>query len=311
MQPTVSSINKVQWWYDESYYEHAYDNDDDSDYWEDCPAPEVAITDTSSTCVEDDQSCGRAPTPVIPVEEQPPPLADRTGLWDYEYENEPSTHVEIESVAVLRVLTEALDIVRGAFYDFCKEHQPSIWRNQFAGGPHEVLLGFSEIEKYLAYWHTDTVPPVSETHIRGSLVGVTDLRNAICHFRPKDWFVHEYDSLIKKAQVAVIGLDDEPRTFKIRALRDELKAIAEETLKEIEEIGIASITPCHRDWKPHHERFFQSLLDGRPTSDRWDRNYQYRPAVLLAFEAWRWQRQRFGADHPLLDGEDDLKGLFD
>ncbi|KAK7994257.1 hypothetical protein PG991_015845 [Apiospora marii] len=318
MQPTISSLNKVQRWYGDEYDQGDYDNEDDSEpdewkhHWDSCPDSDVPGSGTSSTCVDDQEqeSWVRTPTSDLPVAEEPPTLAERTRLYDSAFENEASIHVEIESVVAFRLLTEAFDLVRSAFYDFCKEHQPGIWRHHFPGGPHEVLLEYPEIVRYLGYWHNDKVPDVHYVCVRSSLLRVKDLRNALCHFTPYRG-VEAYDELIRDAQAAVVDMNDEPRAFKLRALRDELRAIAGETLKEIEELGMVSIAPCHREWKPHHEGFFRTLLDGRPTCIRDDPAYQHSPAVLLAFEAWRWQRQRLFMDHPLLEGEDISKGLFD
>ncbi|KAK8122712.1 hypothetical protein PG984_011382 [Apiospora sp. TS-2023a] len=317
MQPTISSLNKIQWWYDEGYDQDTYDSDDESEldewkhHWDGGSDPQIPGIDTSSTLVDDDQeSWGWAAIQDPPVEEGPPTLADRTRLYDREFENEPSTHVDIESAVAFRLLTEAFDLVRNAFYDFCKEHQPGIWRRQFPGGPHEVLLEYPEIVRNLGYWHNDKVPEVEYIHVRNSLLRVKDLRNALAHFSPQ-WLVEGYDNLIRDAQGAVVAMSDEPRAFKLRALRNELRAVAVETLDEIEELGAVCIIPCLRDWKTHHESFFKTLLDGRPTNIRDDPGYQHRPAVLLAYEAWRWQRQRLGLDHPPLEGEDHSKGLFD
>lgn len=321
MQPTISSLNKVQWWCDEGYYEDTNESEDDSEpderkhHWDSCPGSDtpnadIPSTDTSSVGVDNDQSSGQSPPPDLSVEEVPPTLAERTRLFDEGFENEPSTHVCIESVVAFRLLTEAFDLVRNAFYDFCKEHQPGIWRKQFPGGPHELLLEYSEIVRHFDYWHNHQIPGVNYLCVRSSLLLVKNLRNALCHFSP-NWGVRGYDELLEYAQRAVVDLNDEPRAFTLRALRDELRAIAGETLEEIEELGMASITPCRREWKPHHEAFFRSLPDGRLAYSIYNPPYQHIPAVLLAFEAWKWQRESLGLDRPLLEGEDESKGLLD
>ncbi|KAK8016664.1 hypothetical protein PG993_014853 [Apiospora rasikravindrae] len=309
MQPTKSSLNRLPNYLFDDYSQITDDSEDGEEWngsiesWESGPASDTP--EISSDRIEDLWAVNVSQEP--PVEEKPPTLAERTKLWDTDFENEASTHVEIDSAVALRLLNEAHDLVKGAFHDFCQQHQPKIWRNRFPGGPQEVLTEYPEVQGHLGLWHNDRVPGVWYLDVANAMRRVNDLRNAVCHFRP-GWWVKNYDTLLRHAQRVAVAVNDKPRALRARALRDELRAVATETLEEIEQLGLASITPFRRDWKVHHEMFLQALVENTNTP-RGEKEYEHRPAVMLAVDAWRWQRQSLGLDHPFLEGETATVGL--
>ncbi|KAK8072742.1 hypothetical protein PG996_006090 [Apiospora saccharicola] len=150
------------------------------------------------------------------------------------FNNEASTYIEIESATGLRLLTEALDIAKEAWYDFCHQYQRDIWRVYFPSGPHEVLLETPMTEEYIGRWNHDHTPPgVTFLSATPALRCVKDLRNAVCHFRPVDWSIKDYDRLLQYAQAVAVALNDEPRAIEVRELRDELREVAAETVLDI------------------------------------------------------------------------------
>ncbi|KAK7984670.1 hypothetical protein PG988_002292 [Apiospora saccharicola] len=193
------------------------------------------------------------------------------------FNNEASTYIEIESATGLRLLTEALDIAKEAWYDFCHQYQRDIWRVYFPSGPHEVLLETPMTEEYIGRWNHDHTPPgVTFLSATPALRCVKDLRNAVCHFRPVDWSIKDYDRLLQYAQAVAVALNDEPRA--------------------IENLGLVSVAPFRREWKPHHEWFLGGVVN-RLNEGHGAEEYQHGPAVWLAVDAWKWQRQSFGMDH--------------
>ncbi|KAK8061857.1 hypothetical protein PG994_008223 [Apiospora phragmitis] len=245
MQPTLSSLNRLPYYYFDDYDDQSTDSSDNLEEgweWDRSDEPAPALPDQKP-----------------PVEEPlPPHLLERSRLGDTEFDNEASTYVRQPEFAVaLRLLNEALDLAKGAFYDYCRQHQPNIWRTRFPGEPHEVLLEHPEIEDHIRQLHNAAVTGLEYLHINSALRRVKHMRNTVCHFRP-GW-VKEYDRLIRYAQGVAVAVEDEPRAFRLRAMRDELRAAAAETL-EIEQLGFASISPCPRQWKPHHELFLGDLV---------------------------------------------------
>ncbi|KAK8122708.1 hypothetical protein PG984_011378 [Apiospora sp. TS-2023a] len=211
--------------------------------------------------------------------EEEPVHEDRTRLHEKEFDNEASTYIEIESATGLRLLTEALTIAKEAWYDFCHQYQRDIWRVYFPSGPHEVLLETPMIEEYIGRWNHDHTPPgVTFLSATPALRCVKHLRNAVCHFRPVDWNIKDYDRLLQYSQSVAVALNDEPRAIEVRELRDELREVAAETLLDIQNLGLASVSPIRREWKPHHEWFLGGIVN-RSNEGHGAKEYQHGPAV--------------------------------
>ncbi|KAK7961919.1 uncharacterized protein PG986_002744 [Apiospora aurea] len=234
-----------------------------------------------------------------PGEEQTSHLATQTRLYNTAFDNQASTHIEIESTEGLRLQTKALGIVKEAWYSFCHCYQWFIWRGFFLSGPPTILLETPIVQICIDHWHNDNVPGVTYLGASSALRFVTPLRNAVCHYKPEQWDAVGFDRLLQNSQALAVALNDEPRALQVRQLRDELRGLAAETLQEIEALGFASITPSRREWKPHHEWFLQNAA---ARADHGVKGYHHGTAVWLAVEAWRWQRQSFGLDHRDLEG---------
>ncbi|KAK7914162.1 hypothetical protein PG985_011865 [Apiospora marii] len=260
--------------------------------WDACPAP----CDTTGTEWGSDRKFWELGNGETRTEEETP-QQDPTRLHETNFDNEASTYIEIESATGLRLLTEALVIAKEAWYDFCHQYQRDIWRDYFPSGPHEVLLETPMIEEYIGRWQHDHTPPgVTFLGATPALRCVKHVRNAVCHFRPVDWAVKDYDRLLQYSHAVAVALNDEPRAIKVRELRDELRDVAAETLSDIQNLGLTSVAPCRREWEPHHEWFLGGVVN-RSMAGHDAEEYEHGPAVWLAVEAWKWQRQSFGLDH--------------
>ncbi|KAK6821117.1 hypothetical protein PG987_015517 [Apiospora arundinis] len=299
----------IDWDKDSDYWsEDGWDMNDTFmvEAWDICSVEDTPVADQSNA--EEPSSTDEA---VLPVKVEPPTLAERTRLYDRSFNNEPSTHIYIPSALTFHLVEHALDIVRKAINDFCRQYQPIIWREEFSCEWVCVRLDYYEIEDILRWWvKDDPVSGVTYEDFASKLRRVKHLRNMVCRYTTREWFVTDWDSLLRHGQGVAVAVKDEARALQIRALRDGLRGMAAATLREIEEIGFASVIPIRREWKVHHERFFKDLLDNKPVAYG-DEGYQHPPAVLLAFEAWRWQRDTYPRDRLFVQGEAEPSGLFD
>ncbi|KAK6076984.1 hypothetical protein SCUP515_05167 [Seiridium cupressi] len=166
----------------------------------------------------------------------------------------------ISSSCGYHLLTGGLRIAQEAFYDAAREELPfQVWKN-FLGGPEEVRFGYLELEMVLPRGERYPYPALS---VRGSegydvrlaLHGITDLRNAVAHFK-NDRSASMYDSLLKAVQKLAVVLRDIPRARQARALRDELRSLAMETMQEVKSLELIAVLPFAYDWAVHHEQLF-------------------------------------------------------
>lgn len=169
---------------------------------------------------------------------------------------------------------------------------PRLWKGGFKGGPHEVRLEFDIIQAYLTYWKIDDSSEVYYEYFAHALEQTRKLRNAVSHFVGQWWDGDEYDEHLKYAQALAVAVGDVSRSEGARALRDELRAVAEEMQREMEDIGSASGTPVRRDWAPHHESFFRKFIStGEGDLGTTINGFEYPPKIVLALKAWRWQQE--------------------
>ncbi|KAK6859608.1 hypothetical protein PG995_003244 [Apiospora arundinis] len=306
--PTGRTKRGIDWDKDSYYWsEDGWDMNDTFmvEAWDICSVDDTPVANQDNA--EEPSSTDEA---ALPVKIEPPTLAERIRLYDRSFDNEPSTHIYIPSALTFHLVEHALDIVRKAINDFCRQYQPRIWREEFSCEWVCVRLDYYEIEDILRWWvKDDPVSGVTYEDFASKLRRVKHLRNMVCRYTTLEWFVTDWDSLLRHGQGVAVAVKDEARALQIRALRDGLRGMAAATLREIEEIGFASVIPIRREWKVHHERFFKDLLDNKPIAYG-DEGYQHPPAVLLAFEAWRWQRDTYPRDRLFVQGEAEPSGLF-
>ncbi|KAK7984377.1 carbohydrate esterase family 9 [Apiospora arundinis] len=307
--PTARAKRGIDWDKDSDYWsEDGWDMNDTFmvEAWDICSVDDTPVADQNNA-----EELSATDEAGLPVKVEPPTLAERTRLYDRSFDNEPSTHIHIPSAVTFHLVEKALNIVKKAVNDFCRQYQPRIWREEFACEWFCVRLDYYEIEDILRWWvKDDPVSGVTYKDFASKLRRVKHLRNMVCRYTSQQWFVTDWDSLLRHGQGVAVAVKDEAKALQIRSLRDKLRVVAAETLREIEEIGFASLIPIRREWEVHHEIFFEDLLDNKPTADG-DDGYQHPPAVLLAFEAWKWQQESYPRDHPLVEGEAESLGLFD
>ncbi|KAK7984378.1 26S proteasome subunit RPN7 [Apiospora arundinis] len=214
-------------------------------------------------------------------------LEKATRFYDCSWENEAASKVIIPASIGERLLSEALELGKMAFYDFCKKNVPDLWKRRFQDSHKEVKFEYDENNVYECYWRFSDTPDVNRSYLVWALDKARILRNRVAHFSGH-FLVHYYDEYLQGAQAISIAVKDEPRAVKIRALRDELRAVATDTLERIENMGCASLVQVQRDWEPCHDRFFALF-----TGDKYDglklEECKLSCAVGLALEAWRWQ----------------------
>ncbi|KAM0813980.1 hypothetical protein AB5N19_13982 [Seiridium cardinale] len=169
-------------------------------------------------------------------------------------------NAKISSSGGYRLLTGGLRIAQEVFYEAAREELPfQVWKN-FLGGPQEVRFGYVELEMVLPREERYPDPALS---IRGSqgyevrlaLHGITGLRNVIAHFK-NDRSASMYDTLLEAVQKLAVVLRDIPRARQARALRDELRSLAVETLQEVKSLELISALPFAYNWAVHHEQLF-------------------------------------------------------
>lgn len=84
-------------------------------------------------------------------------------------------------------------------------------------------------------------------------------------------------------------LGDEPRAFKARALRDELRAAAAKAHADISEQFVLRSDPLWsgRKWALHHERTFKDVVYAYDNRDLAHSNY-YKYSSATRNAAWDW-----------------------
>ncbi|KAK7914163.1 hypothetical protein PG985_011866 [Apiospora marii] len=235
-----------------------------------------------------------APMPEEPVRKRPY-LEEQTRLHDDTWKEESHIYIRIPSAFGWHILTKAHEISKGALHDFARERLPRLWRDMFNGGHHEVRLEADTIPFYLPYWNIPDTSELYYEYFEHGLQQVRKLRNAVSHFRGQWWDGDEYDEHLKYAQVLAVAVGDVSRAEGVRSLRDQLRAVAEATQREIEALGFASIVPIRRAWEPHHESFFRKFESmGRGDPGTTINGFKYPAPIVLALRAWWWQQDTEG-----------------
>ncbi|KAK8072741.1 hypothetical protein PG996_006089 [Apiospora saccharicola] len=233
--------------------------------------------------------------PTAAMQEEParkrPVLEEQTRLHYNRWKEESHVYVRVPSEFGWQILTTAHELAKGALHDFAREHLPRLWKDMFKGGRHEVRLEADTIPYYLAYWNIQDTTEIYEEYFAHALQQVRKLRNAVSHFSGQYWDGDEYDEHLQYAQALAVAVGDASRAEGVRALRDQLRVVAEDTQTDIEALGLASIIPVPREWEPHHESFFRKFLSmGHGDPGTTINGFEYPPTVVLALENWQWQQ---------------------
>ncbi|RYP64901.1 hypothetical protein DL770_009109 [Monosporascus sp. CRB-9-2] len=238
-----------------------------------------------------------------PSEDEPPSeelpckgrtLEERSGLRDSSWLSGPALHVHIPSKPACRLLRKAFCLAQESFYHAARKHwrHTKIWYGNFTQGPHEVLFGYSELERCIGErWQEYSMDFLanggfSASDVVSALFDMPIVRNKVCHFggRFSD-DLKTYDSDLATCQRLAVTLKDERRAFKIRRLRDLLRAEAETVLAEIESLQDLAALPYARPWKRHHVKAFRDL---ELSTDE-----DVPEAIVRAADTWSWRFWRF------------------
>ncbi|KAI1635866.1 hypothetical protein F4809DRAFT_663548 [Biscogniauxia mediterranea] len=169
-------------------------------------------------------------------------------------------YIHIRSDKGYQLLSKALWLAKEIFHDAAKKHWPEIWKNQFPGGPQEVLFGNSELlDCFFSF-----CPPSLEVRYYGSEVvrrgifGIIPLRNMVSHFGRGGSYLslNEYDEFLRPVFLLAAFVDDVDRAAKAQKLRRQLREEGQRTLDEIEALEPLAMLPFTRPWSSHHEETF-------------------------------------------------------
>ncbi|GAP90920.1 hypothetical protein SAMD00023353_5100400 [Rosellinia necatrix] len=173
-------------------------------------------------------------------------------------------------------LREAATIVQRVIFDAVQrdeEWRPMMWC--FRGGPHLVRLGRNEMLGWLSRVHSSKLARpanadgsngrgYSTRDIESSLLKLVDLRNVISHPTACELLdCREVDWLLYYAQRVAVYLDDAPRAAELRAIRDALLELAEQSLQDIRDLSYLAVQPdCeHVQFSYHQEKQFRAVLE--------------------------------------------------
>ncbi|KAK3377576.1 hypothetical protein B0H63DRAFT_547063 [Podospora didyma] len=209
----------------------------------------------------------------IPELELPGPLVATTRLNDTAWfavgseTRIPSAIACINGEFGMNLLARGLRLAQESFYHAAYARWPGLWRSTFPDGPSMIRCGTSEMRDNLAWFNRDEGEAFRDDHfenvIRPALLRLNNIRNRIAHPGAMPDVAH-YDTLLRDAQIAAIALDNEERALKVRTLRDELRAEAERVYAEVEQMAKAGSDGQRPEWKSHHERMFDKVVDMRP-----------------------------------------------
>ncbi|KAI0019399.1 hypothetical protein F4780DRAFT_793284 [Xylariomycetidae sp. FL0641] len=170
--------------------------------------------------------------------------------------------VIIPSTIGYELLEKALKLSREVIYYACKQYWPEVCESHFVSGPHEVKLGYAEIE----YWYQYGKIQREAGHTEYPLYGIIDLRNMYCHFggyHARHTDAWDYDCHLTKAQQLAEGWGDVDRTQQIVALRNTVRTEALRVIEQIATLEVwANALPFGTEsFQAHHEIMFRRFLN--------------------------------------------------
>ncbi|KAI0109316.1 hypothetical protein F4776DRAFT_643331 [Hypoxylon sp. NC0597] len=303
-QPTTSSEKKQREKFfkveikEEDYMQSDCDTslNESSNRWSDNDDRAWIVEEGESTEVEDES----------PAEAMKRSLSERSRLRDRVKSH--LDDVPIRSHILIDHLQRALRLAQDTFYYGAKKYYPRAVSD--IQGPREVRWGRSEMQFCFFYRIGGNGLEIAGIHYRTHALeaefdNITRLRNTICHFCPSDstHYLRTYDGFIRAVQELAIIFGDEYRAFRARALRDKLSKEAENSLMEIESLGLLAMLPQARPWELHHVRAFQRIISSR--RDYEDDDEEGCPLPLLR-AAREWDIRR-----PVPSGGDWLPESFE
>ncbi|KAK1057284.1 hypothetical protein LTR74_014270 [Friedmanniomyces endolithicus] len=196
----------------------------------------------------------------------------------------------------VRMLQSALRIAQEVVWNAWRRHFPE-WLNETypehpSEGSHQTKLSHD-------------CPPSGV-----NVYSMVDLRNTVAHQNRLD--SHWIDGYLRRVQALAIEVGDEPRTMKLRRLRDELQRISADALAEIKALEPLAALPYSAPWAVHHQKTLQracEIYDEYLYDSRSYHGLQYSgfPAfVIRAALHWRTREWRIG-----VTGPDYLQRVYD
>ena len=247
---------------------------------------EQAVDSTSEHSADPTQTCTKCDS--IDTTDADPSdnsLRARSRLADEKFYSTPASTCTVPFRVQIRLLRAALRLAQETLWNALREHWPRIQRSIYPEGPEEIKFGREELYRGFV---NETYPSEANElcgHPRASVIhyvfDVVLLRNAVCH--PSHHSTRDVDRHIQRAQALAVVLRDENEAFKMRRLRNELQAKAEEAYEEIERyVGVASL-PFAKPWPVYLQRFFDTV--------RFDVNFgersEYPEVVKRAAKEWQ------------------------
>ncbi|OTA90417.1 hypothetical protein M434DRAFT_390565 [Hypoxylon sp. CO27-5] len=204
--------------------------------------------------------------------------------------------VPIRSHILIDHLNRALNLAQDIFFYGAKKYYPRAVQD--LQGAREVRWGRTEMQHCFFFRIGGQGVEIAGTRYSSNTLEVafddiTRLRNTICHFNPSDTarYMWTYDNFICAVQELAIIFGDEYRAFRARALRDKLSKEAENSLSEIESLGLLAQLPLARPWELHHVRAFGRIISTRRDYDEDDEEDEACPIWLLrAARDWDLRR---------------------
>lgn len=219
----------------------------------------------------DDCAC-KACTDIVAAatEETPGPasLDQRSRLHDddfYSSSSNAAKSIHLPFHEQYRHLRAAHSLAQATLWHALRSHWPEAQHRYYLEGPSTIRFGRSELENCFGSAQYPSqrnamcgLPPGC---VYSSMLGVVDLRNAICH-PDGNLTLRDLDRLMQRAQKLSVTLLDESRSMQIRALRDMLQRRAREEFDAIETVALLEQSPeaiQRRHWTLHHQIFLHGI----------------------------------------------------
>ena len=246
---------------------------------------------------EDDCACKTCTDIVAAANEETPgpaSLDQRSRLHDddfYSSSSNPAKSIHLPFREQYRHLRAAHSLAQATLWHALRSHWPEAQHRYYLEGPSTIRFGRSELENCFGSGQYPSqrnamcgLPPGC---VYSSMLGVVDLRNAICH-PDGNLTLRDLDRLMQRAQKLCVTLLDESRSMQVRALRDGLQRRAREEFDAIETVALLEHSPeaiQTRHWTLHHQIFLHGIGHWAKAHDA-EAVKEFGAAVVRAAQSW-------------------------